>query len=59
MPWIVLWVGVAVLGLVVLGLLTFRLWQQVRQFARDVAAAGARITKVTDELAKVPPPPGR
>jgi hypothetical protein len=58
-PWIVLWVGVAVLGLVVLGLLTFRLWKQVRQFGRDVAAAGTKIAKVTDELAKVSPPPGR
>jgi hypothetical protein len=58
-PWIALWVGVAVLGLVVLGLLTFRLWKQVRQFGRDVAAAGAKITQVTDELAKVSPPPGR
>lgn len=59
MPWIVLWVGVAVLGLVILGLLTFRLWKQVRQFGRDVAAAGAKITKGTDELAKVSPPPRR
>jgi hypothetical protein len=58
-PWIALWVGVAVLGLVVLGLLTFRLWKQVRQFGRDVAAAGAKITRVTDELAKVSPPSGR
>lgn len=57
MPWIVLWVGVAVLGLVVLGLLTWRLWRQVRQFGRDVAAAGSRIAAVTDELAKVAPPP--
>jgi hypothetical protein len=58
-PWIVLWVGVAVLGLVVLGLLTFRLWKQVRQFAREVAAAGSKISKVSDELAKVSPPPRR
>jgi hypothetical protein len=55
-PWIALYVGLAVLGLAVLALLTLRLWRQVRQFGRDVSAAGAKIAAVTDELAKISPP---
>jgi len=58
-PWIALYVGLAVLGLAVLGALTFRLWRQVRQFARDVSAAGAKITAVTDELSRITPPAKR
>lgn len=56
MPWIALYVGLAVLGLAVLALLSLRLWRQVRQFGRDVSAAGAKIAAVTDELAKISPP---
>jgi uncharacterized membrane protein len=55
-PWIALYVGLAVLGLAVLAVLTVRLWHQVRQFGRDVSAAGAKISAVTDELAKISPP---
>jgi hypothetical protein len=55
-PWIALYVGLAVLGLAVLALLSLRLWRQVRQFGRDVSAAGAKIAAVTDELAKISPP---
>jgi hypothetical protein len=55
-PWIALYVGIAVLGLAVLALLTVRLWRQVKAFARDVSAAGAKLTAITDELAKVSPP---
>jgi hypothetical protein len=58
-PWIVLYVGVAVVGLTVLGVLTVRLWHQVRDFGREVGAAGAKLAAVTDELAKVAPPPTR
>ncbi|HET6910547.1 MAG TPA: hypothetical protein VFH54_14510 [Mycobacteriales bacterium] len=53
------WVLVGVLlgagGLAVLGGLTWRLWRQVRQLGRDIAAAGARISAATDELARVSP----
>jgi hypothetical protein len=54
--WILLYVGIAVLGLAVLGLLALRLWRQVRQFGRDVAAAGAKIAAVTDQLAQISSP---
>jgi hypothetical protein len=37
----------------VLAALAFRLWRQVRQFGRDVSAAGAKISAVSDELAKI------
>lgn len=53
--WIVLYVALAVLGLAVLAGLTLRLWRQVRQFGRDVSAAGERIAAVSEELAKVSP----
>jgi hypothetical protein len=58
-PWIALYVGIAVLGIAVLGALTYRLWKQVRQFGRDVAAAGQKIAAVTDELAKLQTPTSR
>jgi hypothetical protein len=58
-PWIALYVGLAVIGLAVLALLSVRLWRQVKQFGRDVSAAGAKISAVTDELAKISPPVGR
>jgi hypothetical protein len=58
-PWIALYVGVAVLGLAVLAVITLRLWRQVRQFGRDVGAAGTKISAVTDELAKISPPSPR
>jgi hypothetical protein len=54
--WIVLYVGIAVVGLAVLALLAFRLWRQVRQFGRDVSAAGEKIAAVTDQLAQIAPP---
>jgi hypothetical protein len=55
-PWIALYVGFAVLGLAVLAVLALRLWRQVRQFGRDVSAAGAKIAALTDELGRVSPP---
>ncbi|MDQ1696286.1 MAG: hypothetical protein QOJ03_1639 [Frankiaceae bacterium] len=57
MWWIVSAVVLAGAGLVVLGLFTLRLWRQVRQFGRDVAAAGERITQASDELQRAAPPP--
>lgn len=54
--WITLYVALAVLGLAILAGLTLRLWRQVKAFGRDVSAAGARISAVTDELARVAPP---
>jgi hypothetical protein len=57
--WIAFYVGIGVLGLVVLGALTVRLWRQVRDFGREVGAAGAKISALNDELARVTPPPRR
>lgn len=54
MPWVVFYVGIAVLGLAVLGLLTFRLYRQVRQFARDIGAAGERISAASAAMEQVP-----
>jgi hypothetical protein len=54
--WIALYVGIAVLGLAVLAVLSFRLWRQVRQFGRDVSAAGEKISAVTDQLSRISAP---
>jgi hypothetical protein len=55
----VLWIGIdvalAVLGLLVLAGLTFRLWRQVRQLGRDVSAAGSRIAEASEQLSAVAP----
>ena len=59
MFFVVLFTSVGVVSLVVLGLLTLRLWRQVRQFGRDVAAAGERIARAGDELQRVAPPASR
>jgi hypothetical protein len=53
MPWVAFYVAIAVIGLAVLGLLTFRLYRQVRQFARDVGAAGERIAAASASLDQV------
>jgi hypothetical protein len=55
-PWIAFSVAIAVLGLAVLAALALRLWRQVRQFGREVSAAGEKIAKMTDELARIAPP---
>jgi hypothetical protein len=57
--WVLLAVVLGVVGLVVLGLFTLRLWRQVRQFGRDVAAAGDRIARASDELQRAAPPASR
>jgi hypothetical protein len=54
--WVALFVPVGVVSIVLLGLLTWRLWRQVRQFGRDVAAAGERISRASDELQRISPP---
>jgi hypothetical protein len=56
--WIVLYVGIAVVGLAVLALLAFRLWRQVRAFGREVSAAGEKIAAVTDQLSRISSPNG-
>jgi hypothetical protein len=46
-------------SIAVLGLLTWRLWRQVRQFGRDVAAAGERIGRAAEEVQRLAPPAPR
>jgi hypothetical protein len=53
--WVLLAVGLGVGGLTILGLLSLRLWRQVRQLGREVSAASARIAAKTDELARITP----
>ena len=38
-----------------LGLLTIRLYRQVRQLGRDVSAAGARIAAITEDMQRAAP----
>jgi hypothetical protein len=54
--WVALFVPVGVVSIALLGLLTWRLWRQVRQFSRDVAAAGERIGRATEEMQRISPP---
>ncbi len=54
--WIAFYVAIGVAGLAVLALCALRLWRQVRQFGREVSAAGAKIAAVTDELSRITPP---
>ena len=53
MWWVVLYVAVGVLSIVGLALLTLRLWRQVRQLGRDVAAAGERINRAMTEIDQI------
>jgi hypothetical protein len=48
--WVLFGVLLGALGLAVLGLLTLRLWRQVRQLGRDVSAASARIAAAGNQL---------
>lgn len=60
MFWVALFVPIGVVSIAVLGLLTWRLWRQVRQFGRDVAAAGERINRASEAIQQVSPrSPGR
>jgi len=54
--WVLLYVGIGAAGLGVLAALTVRLWRQVRQLGREVAAASARIAAAGDELQRAAPP---
>ena len=55
MFWVALFVPLGVVSVAVLGLMTLRLWRQVRQFGRDVAAAGERISRASEELQQISP----
>ena len=59
MFWVALFVPLGVATLVLMSLVTWRLWRQVRQLGRDVAAAGERISRASDELQQVSPPAPR
>ena len=53
--WVLLFIGLGVVGLGVLAALTVRLWRQVRQLGREVSAASARLAAAGDELARTAP----
>jgi hypothetical protein len=53
--WVLMGVVLGAAGVGVLAALTVRLYRQVRRLGRDVAAAGARIAAVTDELQRTGP----
>jgi hypothetical protein len=53
--WVVLYVCLGVVSIAVLALLTLRLWRQVRQLGRDVAAAGDRISTTMGEIEQIAP----
>ena len=55
--WVLLGVLLGAVGVGILAVLTVRLYRQVRRLGRDVAAAGARIAAVTDELQRSAPRP--
>ena len=50
MWWVILYVGLGVVSIALLALLTLRLWRQVRQLGRDVAAAGERVNAAMSDL---------
>ncbi|MDQ1746238.1 MAG: hypothetical protein QOD07_501 [Frankiaceae bacterium] len=54
--WVLLFVGLGVVGLGTLAALTVRLWRQVRQLGREVSAASAKLAAVSDELQRAAPP---
>lgn len=56
MPWLVLDIALVLLSLAVLGLLGLRLWRQVKQLSREVAAATARIAPLLESLTVSPRP---
>jgi hypothetical protein len=53
--WVLMGVVLGAAGVGVLAALTVRLYRQVRRLGRDVAAAGARMAAVTDELQRTSP----
>jgi hypothetical protein len=53
--WILVGIALALAGFAALALLGLRLWRQVREFGRVVAAAGDRLAAASDELQRVTP----
>jgi hypothetical protein len=53
--WVLFGVLLGAAGIAVLGLLTIRLYRQVRRLGRDVSAAGARIATITQEMQQAAP----
>ena len=56
MVWVALFVPVGLVSVALLGLVTWRLWRQVRQLGRDVSAASERINRASEELQRISPP---
>lgn len=56
MFWVALFVPVGLVSVALLGLVTWRLWRQVRQLGRDVSAASERINRASEELQRISPP---
>jgi hypothetical protein len=54
--WVALFVPVGLVSVALLGLVTWRLWRQVRQLGRDVSAASERINRASEELQRISPP---
>jgi hypothetical protein len=61
MPWVLFYVLVALAGLVVLAVLGWRVFGEVKALGREVAAAGRRIEESAGSLSArgVAEPPGR
>ena len=55
MFFVALFVPLAVLTLLALAFVGWRLWGQVRQLGRDVSAASERIAQASDELNRATP----
>jgi hypothetical protein len=56
MFWVALFVPVGLVSVALLGLVSWRLWRQVRQLGRDVSAASERIGRASEELQRISPP---
>ncbi len=50
MPWVIVYVVLAVGGLAVLGVVGLRLWGDVRELLRAVSAASEKLSAATNEL---------
>ena len=53
--WVLFGVLLGAAGIVVLGVLTVRLYRQVRRLGREVSAAGARISTLTEDMQRAAP----
>jgi threonine/homoserine/homoserine lactone efflux protein len=54
--WVLLGVLLGAAGIAVLGWFALRLWRQVRELGRDVAAAAERIESATAAIPELRPP---